>query len=90
MSIRELKERLSIGMVLAHYGLKPNAKGMLVCPFHADTKPSMRVYFETDTVYCFAGSCRVSSLDVIDFVMPRWRWSVHARHALAGLCPVVD
>jgi DNA primase/energy-coupling factor transporter ATP-binding protein EcfA2 len=77
MSIPELKERLTIGMVLAHYGLQPNAKGMLACPFHADDKPSMKVYTETNTVYCFAGSCRVSSLDVIDFVMLKEGCSKH-------------
>lgn len=77
MSILELKERLSIGMVLAHYGLQPNAKGMLACPFHADGKPSMKVYGETNTVYCFAGSCGVSSLDVIDFVMRKEGCSKH-------------
>jgi len=69
MTIQEIKTRLAIGRVLAHYGLKADANGMLRCPFHEDQKPSMRVYEETDTVYCFAGSCKVKSLDVIDFIM---------------------
>jgi len=29
----------------------------------------MKVYPDTNTVYCFAGSCEVSNLDVIDFIM---------------------
>ena len=69
MTIQEIKTRLSIGRVLAHYGLKADANGMLRCPFHEDQKPSMRVYEETDTVYCFAGGCKVKSLDAIDFIM---------------------
>jgi len=69
MTIQEIKTRLAIGRVLAHYGLKADANGMLRCPFHEDQKPSMRVYEETDTVYCFAGGCKVKSLDAIDFIM---------------------
>ena len=42
---------------------------MLCCPFHTDKKASMKVYPDTNTVYCFAGSCEVSNLDVIDFIM---------------------
>lgn len=69
MTIQEIKTRLAIGRVLAHYGLKADGNGMLRCPFHEDQKPSMRVYEETDTVYCFAGGCKVKSLDAIDFIM---------------------
>ena len=69
MTIPEIKQRLSMQTVLGHYGLQPNRNSMLRCPFHEDTKPSMQVYPETNTVYCFAGSCKVSNLDVIDFIM---------------------
>ncbi|MEM9835706.1 MAG: toprim domain-containing protein [Bacteroidota bacterium] len=68
MTIPEIKSRLSMASVLAHYGLE--AKGQnLACPFHDDEKASMRVYPDTNTVYCFAGSCAVEHLDVIDFIM---------------------
>ena len=60
---------LSIGSVLNHYGLTPNRNQMLCCPFHADGKASMKIYTDTNTVYCFAGSCKVESLDVIDFIL---------------------
>ncbi|MEM7574209.1 MAG: toprim domain-containing protein [Bacteroidota bacterium] len=69
MTIPEIKSRLSILTVLSHYGLAPNDNGMIKCPFHKDAKASMKVYTDTNTVYCFAGSCRVSHLDVIDFIM---------------------
>ena len=73
MSIKEIKEKLSIGQVLAHYGLSANSNGMMACPFHDDQKASMKVYEETGTVYCFAGGCSVESLDVIDFIMQKDR-----------------
>ena len=69
MSIREIKAKLGILTVLNHYGLSPDKNHMLRCPFHDDEKASMRVYPDTGTVYCFGGSCKVSSLDVIDFIM---------------------
>ncbi len=69
MEIEEIKAQLSIDQVLSHYNLSPNRNGMLNCPFHSDKKASMKVYEETNTVYCFAGSCDIESLDVIDFIM---------------------
>ncbi len=69
MSIKEIKQKLSILTVLSHYNLESNRNNMLRCPFHEDKEASMRVYPETNTVYCFAGSCKVSNLDVVDFVM---------------------
>ncbi len=69
MEIEEIKERLTIGRVLAHYGLEVKNKH-IHCPFHEDKTPSMRVYEETNTVYCFSGNCSTHghSLDVIEFV----------------------
>ena len=57
MTIKQIKEQLSILTVLAHYGLSINKNKMLNCPFHSDKKASMRVYPQTNTVYCFAGTC---------------------------------
>jgi len=68
MRIEQIKSQLTITTVLSNYGLEINRNGMLACPFHADDKPSMKVY-ATNTVYCFAGSCEIKSLDVIDFIM---------------------
>lgn len=84
MTIKEIKQKLSIMTVLSHYDLQPNRNHMLVCPFHEDSKPSMRVYPDTNTVYCFAGSCRVSNLDVIDFIMQKEGCSKHEAILKAG------
>ncbi|OAV44945.1 toprim domain-containing protein [Lewinella sp. 4G2] len=69
MTIPEIKAALPITTVLAHYGLEAGPKGSLKCPFHDDRAASMKVYPDTNTAYCFAGSCEVQSVDVIDFVM---------------------
>ena len=69
MTIAQIKQSLSIMTVLSHYNLKANRNNMLPCPFHEDKKPSMRVYPETNTAYCFAGTCDIESLDGIDFIM---------------------
>ena len=79
MTIPEIKARLPLGQVLSHYGWTPDGRGRMRCPFHDDATPSMQVYTETGTVYCFAGACRTAgrSLDVIDVVMEAERCTKH-------------
>jgi DNA primase len=79
MEIREIKSRLSILEVLNHYGLKPNGNKMLCCPFHADKTPSMQVYPETNTVFCFSGNCKLHSraIDQIDFILHKENCTKH-------------
>lgn len=71
MEIRDIKESLNLNRVLSYYKLKPDRNNRLNCPFHKDKTPSMQVYFETNTVYCFSSNCKThgKSLDVIDFIM---------------------
>ena len=69
MTIAEIKAALPIATVLAHYGLEAGPTGAMCCPFHDDRAASMKVYPDTNTAYCFAGSCEVESVDVIDFIM---------------------
>ncbi len=71
MTIQEIKDRLDINEVLSHYGLKPNKNKMLNCPFHEDKTPSMQIYEETNTAYCFSSNCQLhgKSIDQIDFIM---------------------
>jgi len=71
MSLSPIKSRLPLHTVLAHYGLSPLPNDRLRCPFHEDTTPSMQLYFETETAYCFSSQCPThgKSIDVIDFVM---------------------
>ena len=79
MTITEIKTELSIKDVLAHYGYAVNKNKHINCPFHDDKTPSMRVYEETNTVYCFSGNCSTHgrSLDVIDFAMKKEACSKH-------------
>ena len=77
MTIQQIKAKLYIETVLFHYGLKANSNWMLNCPFHEDKKASMKVYPETNTVYCFAGGCEVNNLDAIDFIMKMDKSSKH-------------
>ena len=70
MDISEIKSQLSIQMLLQHYGLAVK-NNHVHCPFHEDKTPSMRVYNDTGTVFCFSGNCVQGnkSIDVIDFIM---------------------
>jgi DNA primase len=72
MEIQEIKKHLGIAQVLAHYGLEVK-KGHVHCPFHADKTPSMKVYEDTGTVYCFSGNCEQGGkkMDVIEFVQQK-------------------
>ncbi len=71
MEIQEIKSRLTMERVLQHYGLSPDRNHRLCCPFHNDKTPSLQVYPDTNTCYCFSSNCQThgKSLDVIDFIM---------------------
>lgn len=79
MQIPEIRSRLPLSKVLAHYNWKPDARGRMRCPFHDDKSPSLQTYPETGTVYCFAGGCRThgKSLDVIDIIKEKEGCSKH-------------
>lgn len=70
MRIKEIKERLTMEEVLQHYNIKTRYNN-LHCPFHEDKTPSMKLYKESNTVYCFSGNCDQGnkSMDQIDFIM---------------------
>ena len=79
MDISEIKQRLSLAVILHYYGLKPDKNLRLHCPFHNDKTPSMQVYYKTHTCYCFSSNCKThgKSLDVIDFVMHKENCTKH-------------
>jgi DNA primase len=79
MEISDIKRQLSILTVLSHYNLKPNRNKMINCPFHADKTPSMQVYPETNTVYCFSGNCNLhgKAMDTIEFIQQKEGISKH-------------
>ena len=64
MTLEEIKGNTTMREILARYSLpQPNRRGFILCPFHADKSPSMRIY-ERD-YYCFG--CGEGG-DVFDFV----------------------
>lgn len=66
MEILEIKQRLSILTVLAHYRLSTDKHDMLCCPFHEhDSTPSLKIYTATNTFNCFG--CGKAG-DVIEFI----------------------
>lgn len=79
MEIKEIKEQLSILTVLEHYGIKPNRNKMVCCPFHDDKNPSMQVYADTNTVFCFSGNCKMNGkkIDTIQFIQDKENLSKH-------------
>ena len=79
MTIQEIKDRLDINEVLSYYGVKSDKNKMLNCPFHDDKTPSMRIYEETNTAYCFSGNCKLQekSIDQIDFILYKEECTKH-------------
>lgn len=65
MNKAEIKEMYSMPDILARYGLHPNRRGFVQCPFHTgDREPSMKVY--RDGYNCFA--CGANG-DIFSFIM---------------------
>src|SRR5690606_39629024 len=68
MELKEIKQRLTIGQVLDHYGLKADKNNRLVCPFHPDKTPSLQIYPATNTYCCFSSNCTAGTGDAIQFI----------------------
>lgn len=51
---RKVKEEVTARQVAEHYGFPPNTKGLCLCPFHQDKKPSLKIYPNGKGFYCFA------------------------------------
>lgn len=62
----EIKRAVSMVNVCHQYGIAVNAAGFALCPFHSDSKPSMKVYDGSRGYHCYV--CDAGS-SVIDFVM---------------------
>jgi DNA primase len=74
----EVKSKVSMRDILAHYGLmqgaaeKPSKRGMeirLRCPFHDDATPSLSIHAETGKFHCFG--CHAKGGDIFDFVVAK-------------------
>lgn len=93
MEIKELKQRLRLSEVIAHYGLRPDKHGRLLCPFHDDKTPSLQLYPKTDTFCCFSTNCNAGTGDVIRFIELMDKCSTHEAimkaKTLIGVMPAV-
>lgn len=88
MQLPEIKQKLKIGTVLGHYGLKPDKNGMLKCPFHEDKTPSLKIYTATNTYNCFG--CGANG-DAIQFIESFEKLSKHQAIVKAkGLCGHIE
>ncbi len=65
MSIAAIKAAISLAVLATEYGevRKSGAQWLMLCPWHSEQRPSLRVY--EDHVYCF--TCQAHG-DVVDFV----------------------
>lgn len=71
---------LDIRAALERYGVEVERSGFVCCPFHSETKGSLKLY-DNNTFYCFG--CHQSG-DLIDFVMRRY--GMDFRSAVADIC----
>jgi DNA primase len=71
MEINEIKQRLTLAMLLQYYGLKADKQARIKCPFHNDRTPSLQLYYKTQTAFCFSTNCTThgKAIDVIDFIL---------------------
>ena len=63
MTVEEIKESISMPVLVQKYGFSISAAKMINCPFHSDKVASMRVY--CDGFFCF--SCGAHG-DIFDFI----------------------
>ena len=78
MSFDELKSRVNIKDILAHYSLmqgateKPTKRGMelrIRCPFHEEKTPSLSLNIDSGRFHCFG--CHAKGGDILDFVVTK-------------------
>jgi uncharacterized paraquat-inducible protein A len=79
MEISEIKAKLSITIVLAHYGITHIRNKQIRCLFHEDKTPSMQVYEDKGLVYCHSSNCKNGGkhLDQIEIIQQKENLSKH-------------
>lgn len=64
--INKIKSTIHITELITKFGLEPNRAGYISCPAHDDKTPSLKLYPDSNTWWCF--SCNSGS-SVIDIYM---------------------
>lgn len=60
-----VKKGVSIIEAAERYGLSVNKHNRCICPFHDDHNPSMKLFEDTNTFYCFTCHASGSVIDLI-------------------------
>ena len=50
---QKVKEAVTMQQAAQYCGLRPDRKGLCLCPFHNDRRPSLKIYPDGKGVYCF-------------------------------------
>ena len=66
IDVENIRSSVTMAQLANMYGYKVNQSGMMRCPFHGDTHPSMKIYDGSRGFYCFV--CNAGG-DIYDFVM---------------------
>ena len=71
INFEALKGAVTFEQILEHYGIEVvSSKGdelSVLCPFHEDTRPSLKANVARGVFKCFSGSCNAQG-DIIAFV----------------------
>ena len=60
---QEIKDNVSLYNVVSDAGFEINNSGFALCPFHNDTKPSLKIY--EDAYHCFVCEAHGSAIDFV-------------------------
>ena len=61
----KVKDSVSAPEAALYYGFAPNKAGFIRCPWHADKKPSLKLYEGTRGCYCYACGKGGSVIDLV-------------------------
>ena len=50
---QKVKEAVTLQQAAHYCGLRPDRKGLCLCPFHNDRRPSLKIYPDGKGFYCF-------------------------------------
>ena len=70
MNLDQLKAIDLAGFLYRHYGLRANGSGLVLCPFHEDTKPSLSIFQKNGTWGWKCHGCGAKGT-LIDFIMKK-------------------
>jgi DNA primase len=89
IDFKHVKEQADFSSVLAHYDIAHTGRGAArsaLCPFHKDTKPSLKIELERKIFHCFGCDAKGNILDFVALIedqpLPK------AAQLLAAICGI--